>query len=142
MSIKAYKLTVAQIKSLCDFFDVDRSGASGKDDLIDRLLDFLGEPAADMTKTGQKAAKKKQKKKKTVVQDDDDDDDLDDDEPLIKEGAMPTDKQLRQWVRAYIRCFNMEDGSVKHAIGIASRKFGIDLKPKRDRIKELLTEEL
>eukprot|EP00568_Trieres_chinensis_P005106 CAMPEP_0183298668 /NCGR_PEP_ID=MMETSP0160_2-20130417/5629_1 /TAXON_ID=2839 ORGANISM="Odontella Sinensis, Strain Grunow 1884" /NCGR_SAMPLE_ID=MMETSP0160_2 /ASSEMBLY_ACC=CAM_ASM_000250 /LENGTH=56 /DNA_ID=CAMNT_0025460765 /DNA_START=32 /DNA_END=202 /DNA_ORIENTATION=- len=55
---------------------------------------------------------------------------------------MPSDKALRKWVRAYVRCFNLDKATTKHAIETASDKFGVDLTEKKTRIKELLTEEM
>lgn len=50
---RANKLTMGQVKMLCDFFAVDRDPDEGekvtKELLIDRLLDFLSGPNDDMT---------------------------------------------------------------------------------------------
>ena len=53
-----------------------------------------------------------------------------------------SDKALRNWVKAYISCFNMDKATIKHAIETASDKFGVDLKDKILKIKQLLTEEM
>lgn len=137
---KAYKLTVPALKKLCNVFAVDRSKASDKDKLVDVLLDFLSKPSEEPLKGSKKAAagskkKKASKSKKTSSAT------LDDYEEIV-EGEMPDDKQLRQWVRAYVRCFNTAKNTLKDAMEIAEEKFGVNLKEKKDRIKELLTEEM
>eukprot|EP00542_Grammatophora_oceanica_P021267 CAMPEP_0194037560 /NCGR_PEP_ID=MMETSP0009_2-20130614/9898_1 /TAXON_ID=210454 /ORGANISM="Grammatophora oceanica, Strain CCMP 410" /LENGTH=377 /DNA_ID=CAMNT_0038679771 /DNA_START=59 /DNA_END=1192 /DNA_ORIENTATION=+ len=77
MSKKAYKMKIAELKKLCDFFQVDRSAKDGesvtKDVLVDRLLDFLGEPdeshcikpkgSSSKTSSKKAAASKKSKAK-------------------------------------------------------------------------------
>ena len=40
---------------------------------------------------------------------------LDDYEEIV-EGEMPSDNQLRQWVRAYVRCFNTSKKTLKDAM--------------------------
>ena len=50
MGERAFKLKVGDVKELCDFFALDRSGLTGKDDLIDCLLDFLSEPSNEHVK--------------------------------------------------------------------------------------------
>lgn len=136
MSIKAFKLTVAEIKNLCDTFDVDRSAEGGKslgkDDLIDRLLDFLGKPEKKSTKTQQKKSSKKKAATSSSSSK----------EEKVEKGKMPSDKALRKWVQAYVACFNLDKATTKHAMETASEKFGIDLSEKKSRIKELLAEEM
>merc|ERR1712194_22117 len=160
-SKKAYKLTVPQLKSLCDMFDVDRTpGPEGekvdKDVLIDRLLDFLGAPHEEYTNGFAKKEEKKStdggKKKKATkpkatkdddeeMEDADDDDDDDGDDEEHGDGKLPSDKQLRKWVKAYVACHNMNTATTKHALEVASSKFGVDMKPKKKTIKMFLTEE-
>ena len=113
---------------------MDRTKVQDKDTLIEILLDFLGAPSAEPLK-GSKSKKKKESKAKK------DSGSIDDYEEIV-EGEMPTDKQLRQWVRAYVRCFNTSKKSLKDAMEIAEEKFGVSLKEKKDKIKELLTEEV
>ena len=163
MSTKAYKLTIPLIKKLCDLFHVDRFKLETKDALIDALLDFLGAPSEDQLKGGQKrkkaaaastsAASAKsnggKKKKKAAAnteveeeEDEDNDDDDEDDDAPLKKGELPSDEALRKWVRAYVRCFNLEKATVKHAIATASDKFGVDVSKKKALLKELLTSEM
>ena len=126
---------------MCDVFALDRSGKHDKASLVDILLDFLGSPSEEDLKQSKKSKASKQhgeKKKKAEEVDEESDDDAED----IKEGEMPTDKQLRRWVRAYARCFNPSKVTLKHAMSIVEEKFGVSLKEKKDRIKELLTEEI
>ena len=61
---------------------------------------------------------------------------------VIERGTQPSEKQLRQWVVAYVRCFNMEKVNLKHALEVASDKFGVDLSDKKKVLKRLLTEEM
>lgn len=56
-------------------------------------------------------------------------------------GEIPSDEKLREWVKAYVACFNMESSTLKHAIEVASSKFGVDLSKKKKTIKLMLTEE-
>mmetsp|Transcript_16556 Transcript_16556/g.45611 ORF Transcript_16556/g.45611 Transcript_16556/m.45611 type:complete len:302 (+) Transcript_16556:184-1089(+) len=145
---KAFKMNVSQIKTLCTFFNVDHRAEDGKplkkDDLIDRLLDFLGEPdesmvgsklSAEVKKTGDAKSKKKRVAK-----------DLNEDPfSLIrdyKKGKLPSDNAMRQWVKAYICCVDMETATTKDAVQTASAKFGVDMTGKKARIKELLAEEI
>jgi chemotaxis protein histidine kinase CheA len=165
-----------EVKVLCDFFKLDRSGITSKEDLIDRLLDFLGTINEDLLKSNKsggasksKASKKKKKKapakkKKKKVEESEEDEseedaedeeeeaeeeeaedeekekgDDDDDAPLSKQ---PTDQALRRWVKAYIACFNMDKATIKHALETASDKFGVDLSEKKQKIKQILTEEM
>jgi hypothetical protein len=178
-STKAFKMHVPQLKMLCDFFDVDRSSASGKaldkETLIDRLLDFLGAPDPDLVKG--KGEKKKTPKKATSKQtpvkstkyptkggkkiskksdntsESEPESDVEEAEEVKpspdyskvkehKKNEKPSDEVLRQWVRAYVVCFNMDAATTKHAIKTASEKFGVDLNTEKDRIKELLAEEM
>jgi hypothetical protein len=59
-----------------------------------------------------------------------------------KSGAEPSDEALRQWVKAYIVCFDMNSATTKHAIQTASGKFGVDLSGKKNTIKEMLADEM
>ena len=153
---KARKISNPGLKNLCDFFDIDRSATDGekvdKDFLVDRLLDFLADPSEELTKTWikenkKKAAAKKKKakaeagKKKATKEESSDEEE--DEEEMFEEvdgQKVPTDKALKRWVKAYVRCFNLDKATTKHAMETASDKFGVDLKPKKQRMKELLTE--
>ena len=159
MGQKAYKLTVPQLKTLCDVFGVNRNGVSGsKEGLVDAMLDFLGEPNEQYL--NRKKAKKTKKEKKTEEEAKDDQtmkedkeeeeeepveqskeyDDVDDEK--VPDNAKVTDDTLRRWVRAYVRCHHMGSSTFKQAMGVAEGKFGVDMTDYRQRIKELLTEEM
>ena len=146
ISGKVYKLTVPQIKKVCDFFSLDRSGIHDKEALVNLLLDFLGKPDDKFvkgSKSKSSAAKSKASKKTTTKADEYDDlEEEEDDNVPLKKGGMPTDEQLRKWVRAYVRCFNMEKATIKHALEIAGDKFDVDLSEKKGVLKQLLTEEM
>ena len=159
MGAKAYKLPVPQLKSILDFLVVDRKGVSTKDDLVDLLLDFLGEPDESYLVGSKKSSdKKKSKSANKKSKGDDDDDEEEDEEAKEKESGdaddysdvgdekvdegPPSDEMLRRWVRAYVRCHNMKNSTVKSALELASDKFGVDLSGKKQRIKEFLTEEM
>mmetsp|Transcript_9124 Transcript_9124/g.22653 ORF Transcript_9124/g.22653 Transcript_9124/m.22653 type:complete len:307 (+) Transcript_9124:197-1117(+) len=155
-AIKAFKMNVSQIKALCTFFCVDHCGEDGKslikEDMIDRLMDFLEAPDESLIKQTTKPVEKKKKvaakKKKdpprtkrssvaTKVSED----------PfsLIKDytkGKVPSDKAMRQWVKAYIVCVDMETATTKDAVLTATAKFGVDMASKKARIKQLLAEEI
>ncbi|CAB9498989.1 expressed unknown protein [Seminavis robusta] len=56
-------------------------------------------------------------------------------------GRLPTDEELRRWVKVYVRCHNMNLATTKHAIDVASGKFGVDMQPQRRKIKLMLAQE-
>jgi len=58
MGAKAYKLAIPQIKAILDLLKVDRTKKVSKDDLVDLLLDFLGEPKKKFVKGGGTKSKK------------------------------------------------------------------------------------
>jgi hypothetical protein len=146
MGQKAYKLKIPQLKQLCDFFAIDRSHKKDKDSLVDVLLDFLAAPSDDLLKKRKRGRpSRKDKKEEKQEYDDvvDEDEDQEDEKPPKKaKGRMPSDAELRKWVRAYVRCHNMETSTIKEAISIASEKFGVDVSEKKSRMKEMLTEEV
>ena len=146
-------MTVDQIKALCIFFCVNHYGEDGKplikEDMIDRLLDFLGEPddsmimkkkhKADTKKKADVKPKKKTQSKPAVAKV------VEDPFSLIKDykkGKAPNDKALRQWVKAYIVCVDMETATTKDAVLAASAKFGVDMATQKARIKQILAEEI
>lgn len=160
-STKAFKLNIPDIKVLCDFFSVDRSAEDGKalskEDLIDRLLDFLGgpdetlttlKPAASKGASKKKAGAKKGGKKSKAKSESEDEEEVK--EPPkdfskikeLKKGDKPDEEVLRQWVRAYVACFDMDSATTKHALKTASEKFGCDMSKEKSKIKELLAEEM
>lgn len=148
---KAFKMTVNQIKNLCIFFGIDYGDEDGKvlkkDDMIDRLLDFLGEPndsyvpVKEQSSGGKKKSPMKTKKKaaRKVAKAPSDPFSLIRD---YKKGKAPKDGALRQWVKAYIVCIDMETATTKDAVRTASAKFGVDMTSKKARIKQLLAEEI
>lgn len=160
MGQRAYKLKVSDIKKICDFLGIDRSGVKDKDTFVDILLDFLGEPGDKLLKF--KEESRKNKRKSQAVEDDDDSDDeteSEDSEVRPKKGKpspkksksskksksktrMPTDGELRRWVNAYILCHNMEKSTLKHALEIAGEKFGVNLTSEKAKLKQFLADAL
>jgi hypothetical protein len=133
----AYAVKIPELKKLCDIFVVDRFKVNTKDDLIEVLLNFLGSPTdkllkGSQTRTADEGSKKSKKKKSEGL----------DDYEEIEQGSTPTETQLRQWVRAYVRCFNTDKVTLKDAMSIAEDKFGVGLKEEKELIKLLLTEEM
>jgi hypothetical protein len=149
-----------QIKSLFNIFSIDRNDddekpLKTKEELVDRLCDFLGNPSELLSKPavgGIKKGKKKsspkkkttsskrKKAEKTIVVEE-----PKDPFALVKDhtkGEKPSDDALRQWVKAYVVCFDMDSATTKHAIKTASDKFGVELAQNKGRIKELLAEEM
>ena len=100
------------------------------------LLDFLGEPTEDRLKGSSKTKKAAATTSQTKSSGNDED------YEAIEPGTMPNDAQLRQWTRAYVRCFNMESVTIKSALEVAGDKFGVDLSSKKQRLKELIAEEM
>lgn len=150
MAQKAYKLKKNEIKTLCDVFDIDRSPASiDKDELIERLCDFLSAPDPKLTKAGPSSTKPKKKttkKKKKKEEEETDDEESEEEEQVVEaikvDGEIPSDKKLRKWVKAYLACHNTDKVTINHAIETASDKFGVDMSEKRKTIKIMMTEEL
>ena len=147
-------MVLAQVKQLCDIFHVERHSEDGKplnkEDTIENLLDFLGQPHADFIARHNRAEKKSIPKKKATPKKKKSPTKnakatLGESFQLVrghKKGKMPSDDTLRQWVKAYIVCFDMDSATTKHAIKTASDKFGVDLTGSKDRIKELLADEI
>lgn len=160
MGAKTYKMTVPVLKKLCDFFAIDRTNSNGKDILVDVLLDFLGEPSETLLKgaSGGKATRtdSKSSSKETGKAKKGDDEEVEEAEEdageysdvgdekveAAAEGELPSDDALRMWVRAYVRCHNMQNSTLKHALEVAGEKFGVDLTEKKSRLKELLSDEM
>jgi hypothetical protein len=128
-----------------------------KEELVDRLCDFLGNPSDLLAKppaepksstNGQKKATPKKKsaaRKKAGTTKKAPAAEQKDPFALVKDhtkGEKPSDDALRQWVKAYVVCFDMDSATTKHAIMTASTKFGVELAPSKGRIKELLAEEM
>jgi len=163
-SVRAHKLTLKSLRDLCDLFCIDRSmqdGVSvGKDELVERLLNFLSVPDDKLVKKKKslkrkkiKDTPKKRKRRKvevevsTILVDSDEDEsmqdnDIDDQDAPKNEttNEEPTVDELRKWVEAYVICFNLDKATTTHAVQTASDKFGLDLKHKKSLIKNLLAE--
>jgi len=162
-SVRAHKLTTKNLKDLCDVFCIDRSIQDGvpvgKDELVERLLNFLSAPDEKLVKEKKILKRKKNKdspgrKKRrkvevnTKLEDTDGDESMEDDHINVEDapknettnGEEPTDDELRKWVEAYITCFNLDKATTTHAVQTASDKFSFDLKHKKSLIKNLLAE--
>mmetsp|Transcript_61246 Transcript_61246/g.149928 ORF Transcript_61246/g.149928 Transcript_61246/m.149928 type:complete len:370 (+) Transcript_61246:126-1235(+) len=104
------------------------------------------------TTTTTKSKQQKKEKKQKTESDDDDDKDKDKDDAdadpfhLIRnhtKGVVPSDDALRQWVSAYVVCFDLITTSTRDALDAAAEKFGVDLTPtKKKFIKKLIADEL
>jgi hypothetical protein len=179
-SSRAFKLSAKQLKSLCDLFTVDRmpdrneKQPLGKDELVDRLLDFLGAPDEDFLVSASPEPKKAEsptknktssppKKRSRIDGSGVGDRGKEGDsevhsfeswaEKASIEGAFylvrdhekgeePSDAALRQWVQAYVSCFDMDTATTKHCLRSASLKFGVNMRNRRDKIREYLTSEI
>jgi hypothetical protein len=64
--------------------------------------------------------------------------DDDDKEEIIDGVTIPSAKQLRKWVNAYVTCFDLDKCNAKHAIQTASEKFKVDLNVKKNVLMEML----
>merc|ERR1739838_602055 len=49
-----------------------------------------------------------------------------------------TNEGLKQWVKAYLQCFNPEKVSANHALEIVNDKFGTDLSKKKKLLEKLI----
>jgi hypothetical protein len=107
------------------------------------------QPPQETNKEKAKTSKKKAKAKK---EDEDEEEEEENDDEVASDnasayeqpskGKMPNDNQLRQWVKAFVQCYNMDKVSIKVALEVAGDKFGVDLAHKKDLLKVMLTEEL
>jgi hypothetical protein len=166
MGEKAFNLKVGEIRDLCDFFALDRFGISHKADLIDLLLDFLSQPSNDRVKGSNHKGKSKDKssiKRESSGSKEEEhsfegEDGSDDDEEgeakprktkkgkgvadlfSIQKGKMPSDSTLREWVRCFVQCYDLDKASIKVALEVAGDKFGVDMTNKKDRLKEMLAD--
>ncbi|KAL3929332.1 MAG: hypothetical protein SGBAC_012257 [Bacillariaceae sp.] len=64
---------------------------------------------------------------------------------LVREhdkGDEPSDAAIRQWVQAYVTCFDMSAATAKHAMETASAKFGVNLTDRKDLIREFIVSEI
>jgi len=59
---------------------------------------------------------------------------------VAKGNKMPTKKELRKFVQAYVTCFSMEKTTTKHLIQTASDKFDVNVSSKKKDILDLLAE--
>ena len=86
---------IPTLKKLCDFFMVDRALTTAKDDLVDKLLDFLGAPNKNKAKDRKRGADKKSKPakraKKQKKNDEEENDDDDEDEEMDDEEQVDVD---------------------------------------------------
>jgi hypothetical protein len=160
MGQRAYKLKVADIKKLCDFFAIDRSGGKDKDTLVDILLDFLGQPGEKGLKHKGGSTKKKKQSRKSVEEEESSDNETESEDSDVRpkkgkppakkmktskgksKSRMPSDGELRRWVNAYILCHNMEKSTLKHALEIAGEKFGVNLTSEKQKLKQFLADAL
>ena len=108
-----------------------RGGASKKEDIIEIILDFLSEPEEGMisesaggkkgkskSKKGakKKAAAAKPEKKKAKASTPKASKSSGDPFSLLKDaqkGEQPSKATLRQWVKAYVCCFDMDTVNIK-----------------------------
>jgi ribosomal protein L12E/L44/L45/RPP1/RPP2 len=164
MGEKAFHLKVGEIRDLCDFFALDRTGISAKAELIDCLLDFLSAPSAENVKGG-KAAKaassaskrkggsSKKKDDSEEESEEEEEDQEDETEPKSKKskdkgvallkvtkGEVPADDTLRAWVKCFVQCYDLEKASIKVALQVAGDKFGVDLGDKKELLKGMLAD--
>lgn len=133
-------MTIAGLKQMCDFFDIDRAHKSGKEELVQCLLQFLACPDETLTKTYSKASKKTTKKKSTKKEEANE-------METIDGISVPTDGTLRTWVRAYLACFNVKNVTTKHAFETCADKFDVTVEDlaatgKKKILKTILTEEM
>jgi len=152
--------------------DARKKAVLDKEGIVDKLLTFLASPDIKLTNGGRLSTKKrsrssiskspKTKKSKkaedaeVVVLDDEDDEEMEEEEEEseeeeeekeeVGEGSrgkkMPTKRELRKFVKAYVTCFSMEKTTSKHLIQTASDKFDVDVSSKKKDILELLTAEM
>lgn len=151
MEQKVCKHTVAELKCFCDYFNLDRSGKTGKESLAMLLFDFLGEPSAKHVKgagsgSSKKSAEKKKSKKrrssKSKKDEDEDEDETEEEEDEeeeekkppakkkskkddgklhFKKGEMPSDDTIKKWAHAFCMCNDMEKATVKDALKMAGK---------------------
>ena len=142
-----------------------------KDLLVDRLLDFLSAPNDETrnskeeeeestTETSPPSSERlvSKKRKRSVVEESEDEKDeqggiedwvefsrAEGMFALVRDhdkGNEPSDVAVRQWVQAFVACYDMDTATMKMVLQVASAKFGVDMKSKKNLIKEFLVEEL
>jgi hypothetical protein len=152
----------------CDMLLLNRGGKNKKEELIECLLDFLSQPeeedispsAAGGKKGGKKktAAKKKKSasksgttakpkaaskpKKASVSKSTSGGGDPFSLLKDIEKGEQPSKDTLRQWVKAYVCCFDMETVNIKDALATAEAKFGVELQERKTELRGMLGEEM
>lgn len=141
-----------------------------KDLLVDRLLDFLSTPNEETMNSKEEESTTEtppppssesfvsKKRKRSVVEESEDEKD---EQGGIKDwvefsraegmfalvrdhdkGDEPSDVAVRQWVQAFVACYDMDTATMKMVLQVASAKFGVDMKSKKNLIKEFLVEEI
>ena len=141
-----------------------------KDLLVDRLLDFLSAPNEETMNSKEEESTTEtptppsseslvsKKRKRSVVEESEDEKD---EQGGIKDwvefsraegmfalvrdhdkGDEPSDVAVRQWVQAFVACYDMDTATMKMVLQVASAKFGVDMKSKKNLIKEFLVEEI
>ncbi|KAI2512172.1 hypothetical protein MHU86_2259 [Fragilaria crotonensis] len=145
VSQRAYKMKHLDVKKLCDFFHLDRSLKTTKEELIDSKTTISRDKEVDDDEDDEANSDEDDKEDGEDTNDEDNDEEYAfDDSEIIANGEQRevSDKALRRWVKAYIACFNMDKATIRHAIQTASDKFGVNLASKKEVLKQLLTEEL
>jgi len=166
---RAGKMPKDTLLEVCSFFCINVTSSSSKETVMQRILDFLGSPDAKLLKQpvekkpkGKPRAKGKRNSKgssKEKAQEDAGDDeavtetDSEGDEPKklavskrkeaqTNNKPMPSDAEIKEWIKAYVACFDLKQATTSHAVGIAQDKFGVDFSEKKELFKKLLTEEV
>ena len=151
MGEKLRNVAIPLIKSFLDLLNLNRRPPTGKlptrGFLSGLLLDFLASPNANdmnLLNRGDNSASTLQKREESEEKEDknSDEDNSNSNSNNSDEDKMPSEEQLQEWVRAYVKCFSMDKATAKHALETASDKFAVNLVSKRPMIMKMLKEEV
>ena len=148
---RMWKFQVAALRRICNTLQLDRSGKTSKEELMELLLAFLSKPHAKYTKkksAANNASKKKKAatpkktttsvpKKKTVAVSAKKKSAVKTKITTTKQKAsslslstddtsLPSAAELDEWVHAYVIVFDTQHVGMRHAWEILQAKFGFD----------------
>ena len=148
---RMWKFQVAALRRICNTLQLDRSGKTSKEELMELLLAFLSKPHAKYTKkksAANNASKKKKAatpkktttsvpKKKTVAVSAKKKSAVKTKTTTTKQKAsssslstddtsLPSAAELDEWVHAYVIVFDTQHVGMRHAWEILQAKFGFD----------------
>ena len=146
---RMWKFQVAALRRICNTLQLDRSGKTSKEELMELLLGFLSKPHAKYTKkmsAANNASKKKKvtpqkkttsvpkkkaaavsaKKKSAVRTKTTTKQKASSSSLSTDDTSLPSAAELDEWVHAYVIVFDTQHVGMRHAWEILQAKFGFD----------------